>query len=414
MAKSNKLIFILLFLCFSFLLHANDLPADLPQPPELFSKAAILYDFNSGFLLYEKNADEIISPASMVKLMTLHIVFNAVREGRLSLNQYIPISNQASFKSSPPKSSLMFLENGQIVTLLELMKGLAVSSGNDAGIAVAEAVAGSVPAFVDLMNKEAKKLGLEKTYFVDTSGYSENNQTTAREFAKFCFFYIKENPDAIPMLHSLTEFTYPQRKNIPPGGTSSLGPITQTSNNTLLGKIDGVDGLKTGYIVESGYNIALTAKREGRRLLAVIMGCPRENGKENRTLDGEALLSYGFDNFKTFYPALPKLLKNRVYKGNVKKVELTVKVPAITLPVHDVDKISWEIEWGAPLVAPFAAGKEAGKIRLLDKKGALIFSRTIVTADKVEKGSLLRRFCDSILLLFKKIFSCNNAWNYTD
>ncbi|MCL2705508.1 MAG: D-alanyl-D-alanine carboxypeptidase [Spirochaetaceae bacterium] len=397
--KPTVLAFAILFL-FCFSLQAFDF-----SQPELFSHSAVLYDFNSGFLLYEKNADEIIPPASMAKLMTLHIVFNAVREGYLSFDKYIPISKQSSFISSPPRSSLMFVEEGQIVTLLELMKGLAVSSGNDAGIAVAEAVAGSVSAFVDLMNNEAKKLGLEKTFFVDTSGYSEDNRTTAREFAKFCFFYIRKNPDSIPMLHSLTEFTYPQRRNIPQGGKSTHGPITQSNNNNLLGIVEGVDGLKTGYIDESGFNIALTAEREGRRLLAVIMGCPKENGIENRALDGEALLSYGFDNFKTFYPKIPALSKNKVYKGKEKNIELRVIVPPITLPIDDVDKIRWEIEWGAPLVAPFPIATEAGKIRLLDKNGALIFSRNIITTAEVEKGSLLRRFCDSIVLFFKNIFS---------
>ncbi len=395
---NNKILFFIFFLftaCFSLL--AVDL-----HPPELFSHSAVLYDFNSGFLLYEKNADEIIPPASMTKLVTLHLVFNAIRDGFLSFDQYIPISKQASFKSSPPGSSLMFLEEGQIVTLLELMKGLAVSSGNDAGVAVAETVAGSVPAFVDLMNKEVKNLKLEKTFFVDASGYDENNQTTAREFAKFCFYYIKKNPDSISMLHSLKEFTYPQKSNIPPGGTSTYGPITQPNNNNLLGKVDGVDGLKTGYIIESGYNIALTAELNGRRLLTVIMGCPKENGIANRALDGETLLSYGFDNFKTFYPKLPELSENKVYKGKDKNVELTVKVPPITLPLDDVDKVIWEIEWGKPLVAPFPAGAEAGKIRLLDKKGLLIFSRNIITAAGVEKGSVFRRFIDSIVLFFKK------------
>ena len=394
------MVFILFFLCFS--VQAFDFPQ-----PELFSRSAVLYDYRSGFLLYEKNADEIISPASMAKLMTMHIVFNAVREGYLSFDQYIPISEQASFKSCPPRSSLMFIEEGQIVTLLELMKGLAVCSGNDAGVAVAEAVAGSVPAFVDLMNNEAKKLGLEKTIFIDTSGYSEDNQTTAREFAKFCFFYMRKNPDAIPMFHSLREFTYPLRRNIPPGGTSIYGPIAQTSNNRLLGVVEGVDGLKTGYIDESGFNIALTAEREGRRLLAVVMGCPKENGIENRALDGEALLSYGFDNFKTFYPKLPALSKNKVYKGKVKNVELTVNVPPITLPIDDVEKIKWEIEWGAPLVAPFPIATEAGKVRLLDKNGSLIFSRNIITAEGVGKGSFFRRLKDSIVLFFKKLFYKN-------
>ncbi|MCL2791803.1 MAG: D-alanyl-D-alanine carboxypeptidase [Spirochaetaceae bacterium] len=404
-SKSTKpIILVLFFFCFSFQkLQAVDLASS--SPPELFARSAILYDFNSGFLLYEKNADEVIPPASMTKLMTMHIAFSAMRAGYLSLDQHIPISREASFRSSPPRSSLMFIEEGQIVTLRELMMGLAVSSGNDAGVAVAEAVAGSVPAFLDLMNRQAKNLGLERTSFADTSGFSEHNQTTAREFAKFCFFYIAENPESLPMFHSHSTFTYPQTRNIPPGGTSALGPIAQNSNNLLLGKVEGVDGLKTGFIYASGFNIALTAERNGRRLLAVIMGGPIENGRAKRVTDGEALLSYGFDNFETFFPVLPELYKNRVYKGRERNVELAVNVPPITLPLGDVGRTMWEIWWGEPLVAPFFAGAEAGRIRLLDKNGSLIFSRSIVTVEGVEKGSFFRRFTDSIILFFKRLFS---------
>ncbi|MCL2293744.1 MAG: D-alanyl-D-alanine carboxypeptidase [Spirochaetes bacterium] len=398
--KSKLIVIILLFFCFS--LKAADFR---PAPPELYAHSAILFDVNSGFLLFEKNADDVIPPASMTKLMTMHIVFNAIREGRLSLDQYIPISAEASFKSSPPRSSLMFIEEGQIVTLFELMKGLAIPSGNDAAVAVAEAVAGSVPAFISMMNREARRMGLEQTFFDDASGFSAYNKTTAREFARFCFFYIQENPEAIPLFHSFREFTYPLSHNIPEGSTSALGPIGQFSNNILLGRVEGVDGLKTGFIYASGFNIALTAERDGRRLLAVLMGGPRRNGAALRARDGEALLSYGFDNYTTFYPQLPELSRNRVYKGRAKNVELTVMVPAITLPNADVDAITWEIEWGAPLVAPFPAGTEAGMIRLLDKENSLIFSRSIVTAIEVERGSFFRRFFDSIALFFKRIFA---------
>ena len=234
-----------------------------PEQPQVNCRSAVLYDVTSGTLLYEKNADEIIPPASMTKLMSLHLLFNEVDEGHLSLDTLIPVSRAASFKSSPPGSSLMFLEEGQRVTLLELMKGLAVSSGNDAGVAAAEAVSGSLSEFIKLMNSEAVKLGLEKTYFADSSGYSSENQTTARDFANFCMLYIDKHPEALSLLHSLTEFTYPKKANLPPGGKSTHGSITQKNNNILLGSLEGVDGLKTGYIDESGYNIALTAERGG-------------------------------------------------------------------------------------------------------------------------------------------------------
>jgi D-alanyl-D-alanine carboxypeptidase (penicillin-binding protein 5/6) len=260
----------------------------------LTCRSAVLYDLTSGALLYEKNSDEIIPPASMTKLMTMHLAFKAVREGRLSPEQKIPVSASASFKASPPRSSLMFIEEGQNVTLLELLKGLAVSSGNDAGVAVAEAVAGSVPLFLELMNREAKNLGLEKTFFADSSGYSSLNSTTAKEFARFCMIYIETNPEALE-LHSLKEFTYPAASNIPPGKKSSLGPIRQNNNNVLLGILEGVDGLKTGFIMNQDTILRLPQKRGGRRLLACNIGRPfRKRDIKQRCRTGQRSFPTGF------------------------------------------------------------------------------------------------------------------------
>ncbi len=379
-----------------------------PDQPQVNCRSAVLYDVTSGTLLYEKNADEVIPPASMTKLMSLHLLFNAVDEGHLSLDSLIPVSRTASFKSSPPHSSLMFLEEGQRVTLLELMKGLAVSSGNDAGIAAAEAVSGSLSEFIKLMNREAEKLGLVKTYFADSSGYSSENQTTARDFAQFCMFYLDKHPEALSLLHSLPDFTYPKKGNIPPGGRSTHGPITQKNNNVLLGSLEGVDGLKTGYIDESGYNIALTAERGGRRLLAVTMGGEKEKGILNRAIDGVVLLSYGFYYFKTFYPVLPDLPPRKVFKGKTGRAAVTASVPAVTLPRDSsgpTGNLKWQVNWGAPLAAPFNKGQKAGEISLLDGGGRVLFTRPITTVESAEKGQLIKQLFDSILLYFMGLFS---------
>lgn len=394
-------LFVLQFLIFAFVLfHAFPDSA----PPVLTCRSAVLYDLTSGALLYEKNSDEIIPPASMTKLMTMHLAFKAVKEGRLSPEQKIPVSASASFKASPPRSSLMFIEEGQNVTLLELLKGLAVSSGNDAGVAVAEAVAGSVPLFLELMNREAKNLGLEKTFFADSSGYSSLNSTTAKEFARFCMIYIETNPEALE-LHSLKEFTYPTASNIPPGKKSSLGPIRQNNNNVLLGILEGVDGLKTGFINESGYNIALTAERGGRRLLAVTMGGPSENGILSRAVDGTALLSYGFYYYKTFYPQLPPLKELRIYKGRKKTVPLYADVPAVTVAREDAAGTAWEITMGSPLAAPFPAGTKAGVARFLGGNGKEILRCDILAREGAERGGFFRRLTDSVILAFKSLFS---------
>jgi len=374
------------------------------QAPQLACRSAVLYDVTSGALLFEKNSDEVIPPASMTKLMTLHLIFNAVDGGRLSLDQVITVSRNASFKAAPNRSSLMFLEEGQRLTVLELMKGLAVSSGNDASSAAAEAVAGSVPAFVAQMNSEAKKLGLEKTSFADASGYSSENRTTASEFARFCLYYIEKHPASLSMLHSLEEFTYPEKRHIPPGERSTHGSLTQKNNNVMLGKLEGVDGLKTGFTDESGYNIALTAEREGRRLLAVVMGVPEERGILTRAIDSTTLISYGFYYYKTFYPQLPALPSAKIYRGKERRAELTASVPAVTLPRDDAGSTVWEIKWGPPLAAPFKEGTTAARITLCDKTGAALFTSDVVTKTGAEKGSFGRRVLDSILLFFAGLF----------
>lgn len=271
-----------------------------------------------------------LSPASMTKLMSLHLAYEAISAGRLTKDQLIPIGPESSFKASPPRSSLMFLEEGQRVTLLDLMIGLALPSGNDAGVALADAVAGSMPAFVEMMNLEAQRLGLEETRFVDSFGYSEENRTTPREFAEFCRTYLERHPEAIEELHLLTEYTYPREENIPQGSSSTYGPITQYNHNALVGTLEGVNGLKTGYIDEAGYNVAVTAEREGRRLLAVLMGGPGKDSREGsliRAVDATTLISYGYYATRTFTPAVPDLPVRRVFKGEIRSVGFTVERP---------------------------------------------------------------------------------------
>lgn len=374
------------------------------NPPEVQVRAAVLYDMQTGALLYEKNADEVIPPASMTKLMSLHLAYEAIAAGELAEDQFIPIGPEASFLSSPPRSSLMFLEKGHRVTLLDLMIGLALPSGNDAGVALANALAGSMPAFVKMMNREAERIGLTETRFVDSFGYSAENRTTPREFARFCRFYLERHPQALEELHRLTEYTYPKEENIPPGESSVYGPITQYNHNLLVGVLDGVDGLKTGYIDESGYNLALTAEREGRRLLAVLMGGPGEESRQGgliRAVDATVLLTYGFYATRSFVPGPPKLPEPRIYKGARRKILPRLeKLPAITLPAAESTLLAWELRWEEPLIAPLPVGAKVGELICRKPDGTLLFKREILNGETVSRANLLRRIWDSLLLLF--------------
>ncbi|WP_051537671.1 D-alanyl-D-alanine carboxypeptidase family protein [Treponema sp. C6A8] len=276
------------------------------------AESAILIDTANGCILYQKNADEVIPPASMTKLFSMYLVEEEVRKGRFSYDQIIPLPPESWACNMPPHSSLMFLGEGQKVTLEELLLGLSICSGNDAAYALAYATCGNMENFVDGMNQIAYDLNLPHTFFEESSGYSEKNTTTAYEMASFCRVYLKNHPQSLKKFHSVRDFKYPKEKNLAPG--DKLQPqdfsqglprhitmsIYQQNTNPLLGKLEGCDGLKTGYIDESGYNLSLTAERNGTRFLSVTMKGPGSNtaeGQAGRVHDGSELMEWAFSNF---------------------------------------------------------------------------------------------------------------------
>ena len=367
-----------------------------PQAPApvINAESAILLDFKTGAVLYEKNADSRISPASMTKLMTIHTALGFIRDGLVEADAPVPISEAADFRNLPPRSSLMFLEQGQKVTLMELLQGLALPSGNDAGIAVAEFLAGSLDDFVQLMNKEALELGMTQTHFADSSGLSEQNLTTARDYAKFCRIYIEENGKYLERLHLPLSFTYPKPENLPPSGESVHGPITQGNHNMLIGRMASVDGLKTGYIDESGYNFAATAVLGDRRLVLVTLGGPGNNsydGSIKRALDAAALLSYGFYAWTNYIPQVPESERIAVYGGAQDSMGL-VYSPAseILLPTARLDELHYVTEL-REIKLPVNQGSLVGRWTLM-LDDAELQSGIITAAETVEKGNIFKRF----------------------
>lgn len=296
--------------------YLKPLPYNIGQPQlDVWARSAILIDVSNGNVLYEKNADAVIPPASMTKLFAMYVVEEEVAAGRLSYDQVIPLPPESWACNMPPHSSLMFLGKGQRVTLEELLLGLSICSGNDAAYALAYTVCGSMDEFVERMNRAAIELGLEHTHFVESSGYSELNQTTAREMADFAAAYLLRFPSSLHRFHSVLDFTYPKAKNLAAGDKPSAQdfsqglpqkitmPITQKNTNPLLGKLEGCDGLKTGYIDESGYNLTLTAVRGETRFLSVTMGGPGNSTKEGqagRVHDGTELMEWAFRNFADY------------------------------------------------------------------------------------------------------------------
>jgi D-alanyl-D-alanine carboxypeptidase (penicillin-binding protein 5/6) len=331
------------------------------------AKAAALLDFNSGQFLLEKNADEKIEPASFTKVMTLYVVQDGLKSGAIKLKDMVTISERAWSMGG----SQMYLKVGTQEPLDVLLKGIAVVSANDACVAVAEHMSGKVEVFVDEMNRKARALGLTNTTFVNVHGLPADGQfTSARDMAILAFHYIKDYPQVLN-LHSIQEFTY--------------NNITQRNRNGLLKMNVGVDGLKTGYIKTSGYHLLATAQREGRRLIAVVMGAEKPKIREAEALN---LLNYGFRNF-----ILKEVLKKGgtvktipVKGGKFDTVELIAQDSVIiTVPVREKESVKTTESIPAQIAAPIKKGAVVGQVSV-EEGGKQIRQVNVLAKNDVPRG----------------------------
>ncbi len=389
-------------------LNPPAVPAVEPPPPEVRASSAVVLDFETGTVLYEKAADIPIPPASLTKLVTMYITCSLVEEGRLSWDESVSISRNA-WAATMPGSSLMFLEPGQRVTVRELLLGLSVVSGNDAAVALAEHIAGSVPAFVDMMNRTTHDLGLPSLRFVDSSGLDGASIVTAREFAEFARIYIRRFPENLEQFHSILELSYPLDRNMPVDRISGTRTITQFNRNLLLSE-DGsdirVDGLKTGFVYESGYNFALTAIKEGMRVVVVTLGGPGRNhieGNRIRVADGTALLEYSFATWTNVSPPVPKLPGVRVWKGSAREIRPVPIGPGVfTVRRTAAGMLVPEVRLPEAVLAPIPPGARLGEI--VYTAGGLEVIRIPLTAERgIPEGSSFRRFWDGIALWFRSL-----------
>jgi D-alanyl-D-alanine carboxypeptidase (penicillin-binding protein 5/6) len=373
---------------------------DAIPKPSISSQAAVLIDAATGTLLFDKNGDNVIPPASLAKLMTIHIALNEVAEGNASLDEVVGLPRQSWAINQPPRSSLMYLASGHIVTLRELLLGLAIPSGNDAAVAVALRFAPTVEAFAERMNQEAQWFGLSTTHFVEPSGVSEYNLTTAKEFVLFCQEYLKLHPETLRDYHSVRDFAYPKTENLAPVYRGRPNTIIRHNNNTLLETFEGVDGLKTGYIDESGYNIAITAEREQTRFIAVILGA---TALRLRDEDGRKLLAWGFEHFKTLRPVPEPLPPIQVWKGKEDTAELSAPTLLEFTAFTERGKyLRWETELADPVIAPLPAGSKIGELVLYDDIGELR-RFPLLASSEIEQGGFFKRLWDTIRLFFRSL-----------
>lgn len=333
------------------------------------ARAAFLLDALTGQVLYEQNADLRIPPASFVKVMTLYLVYDALRAGTLKLSDTVTISE----KAWRIQGSKMFIKVGDRVKVEDLMKGIAIQSGNDACIAIAEHLAGSEDVFVVKMNEKAELIGMTNSQFRNAHGMPAEGQfVTARDMALLARHYIEDHPEALA-LHAQTEFEY--------------NGIRQMNRNLLLYKNIGVDGLKTGHIEESGYHLVATAKREGQRMIAVVMGCERPN---TRAVEAQKLLEYGFRNFATVEAVKKGAAFGplRVKRGKVKEVGLIAKEDVrITVPRGKEKSVSIVPRLPEFATAPIYKGDALAQLAV-QNEGHVVREIGLLAASDVEKSLL--------------------------
>ncbi len=370
------------------------------------ASAAILIDAETGDILMEKDADMIIPPASMTKLAALYTAFRAIEAGETTFDAVVELPPESWAANIPPGSSLMFLGKGQIVTVRELMEGMAVVSGNDAAIALAVHISGSVQAFTERMNREMEQLGLIQTRFEEPSGLSEFNRTTAREFAAFARIYIREYPEALQAFHSKKSFAYPLPHNEPDNPNSS--PVFQRSTNRLLDALEGCDGLKTGFIYESGYNLALTVRRDGTRFISVTMngaGRGSAEGNFHRIQDGTEMMEWAFTHFATLRLEEPEIQAIRVWKGSKAGIRLIPGHSAVfTAPAGtEAKRLVPRLRIPVSLEAPIEAGTPLGRIEYCEGE-RVVRSIELIADRSVEKANIAARAADSVAMLVCRMF----------
>lgn len=350
------------------------------------AKHAIIIDSRSGKVLFEKDADELFPPASMSKVMTMLMIFERLESGRLKETDEFKISENAWRRGGAPSgSSSMYAILDSRVAISDLIQGVIVQSGNDAAITLAEGVAGTEERFAQDMTARARELGLAKSVFKNATGLpDEGHVSTARELASLTRYLIEVFPQYYKF-YSQPEFTW--------------NKITQQNRNPLLGNYEGADGVKTGYIKESGYGMIGSAERNGRRLIVVASGM---KSKRERGEEAEKLLNYGFTKFRPIrlYAAGDTIGQARVWGGEQSTVRIVAKEDINTL-LSDDEKATAEarLVYQGPLKAPIKAGVEIGSVNILSD-GKLISKAPVFTKESIEETeSIWKRALDSALFM---------------
>ncbi|MDD5335907.1 MAG: D-alanyl-D-alanine carboxypeptidase [Rhodoferax sp.] len=377
--------------------------AQMPQQPEIAARSYLLLDVTANQILAEKDIDVPVEPASLTKLMTEYLVFDALRSKKIDLKQTFPVSERA-WKMP---GSRMFIDPKMMVPVEDLLKGMIVQSGNDATMALAEGVGGSAERFVQLMNEQAKALGMKSTSYKNPEGLTEaGHTTTARDLSLLAARLMRDFPEYV-VYSAIKKYRYP--------GT----PAANDSNrNLLLFRDPSVDGLKTGHTEAAGYCLVATAKRDfaslgvpgaaagspgatgSRRLLSVVLGAASENGRAN---ESQKLLNWGYTAFEAvkLFDANQIVASPAIWKGKEATVKLgRPQAIVVAVPVGTAGKLKTQVARPEPLVAPFAKGQQVATLKISNGEQALV-DVPLVALDAVEQAGVLGRAWDAVRLWIK-------------
>jgi D-alanyl-D-alanine carboxypeptidase (penicillin-binding protein 5/6) len=364
--------------------------AQTPQPPVIAARNYVLLDMTSGQVLAEKDADAQTDMASLTKLMTAYVVFGALRDKKLTLEQTLPVSKRA-WDERKGGTSVMFIDTTMTPKVDELLQGMIVQSGNDASVVLAEGVGGSVETFVDMMNRQAQAFGLKNTQFKNVTGLTEpGHHSTARDISTIAARLIRDFPEHY-RYYSQRDYTY--------------NNIKQENRNLLLRRDATVDGLKTGYTEAAGYCLVTSASRDlpngKRRLVSVVMGTA---SMEARATESQKLLNWGYaawDAVRLFEAGKP-VVTPEVWKGASKQAQLgAAGAVYVTVPKGEGDKLQTKVERTDPLVAPLAKGQRVGTLKVSTAGGAALAEVPLQVLEAVPEAGIFGRAWDAIRLWIK-------------
>lgn len=357
-----------------------------PAPPQVAARAYIVIDADTGKVIMANREEERFPPASLTKMMTSYILESELTKGNVSKSDLVPVS----VKAWRAPGSRMFIQEGTQVLLSDLMKGIVIQSGNDASVAVAEYIAGSEAAFADMMNQHAVQLGMNNSHFMNATGLpAEEHYSSAKDLALLAQAIIQRYPEHYGV-YSEKYFTY--------------NKIRQPNRNKLLWRDDSVDGLKTGHTDAAGYCLVASAKRDGMRLITVVMGTKSE---EARAQESQKLLAYAFRYFRThkLYDAGQVLETTKVWAGQQDKLRVGLTdAMAITIPRGESEQLQAVLDLDKVIKAPIQKGQSFGTLKVM-LEGKLVAEAPVVALESINEAGFIQRIWDAIALFFYNLIN---------